>query len=147
MLIHTCSDPQPIPCSACRHDEYVAISTPMSVEDTLKAARGFRNGVEDMFVTHDKTADGEPVRFEVIEDEAGDTWWGYGHVPGEQFITEVNRWLEHTMGHDGEAFRLDWHVDHLYARQLSHDAERFTLEEPTGTEHDAHLFPVTRLWV
>lgn len=106
--------------------------------------------IEKLFMTYDKmsTPTGDiDVTFDLIEDESGDTWWGYGHVDPERFIAELNRWLDHTMGEAAQDFELDAKVDHLWAKLDDKYGEHFSLVEPTCTEADAHIFPVTRLFL
>jgi hypothetical protein len=100
--------------------------------------------IEDNFVTTDKDHFGNPVRFEMMEDESGDIFWAYGHVDPVKFVGEINRWLMHV-GMDIMALIVDHSgVEHLYAR-MDEDGERFQIHGPTMTEADAHMFPVTRL--
>lgn len=105
--------------------------------------------VEDNFVMTDLDKDGNTLTFDVIEDESGDVYWGYGHVDPATFIAEINRWIVHTMGEEEAIYtdpdKLPSKVDHLWAKYTSD--ERFELVEPTGTEADADTFPVTRLWL
>lgn len=99
--------------------------------------------VEDSFITRDidKT-------FNMIEDESGDLFWGYGHRDGPEFIEEVNRWLIHACGATvpDDLFPSSERVEHLWAKFDDQYREHFTLVEPTCTEADAHIFAVTRLW-
>lgn len=100
------------------------------------------------FATQDRDADGKPVFFNVIEDEDGDIWYGYGHVPPAEFVAEVNRWLEHC-----GVFEDEWtppveadSVQHIHA--YDHDGERFMIATPTHlAPPGAETFPITRLWV
>ena len=113
---------------------------------------------EPTYEHHFKTLDKRPgpngdvdVTFDLIEDESGDVWWGYGHVDPGDFIDEVNRWLEHC-GLTGDDFfvRADHRVDHLWARYVCDDHERFELVKDYGNDllkKHADVFPVTRLWV
>lgn len=98
--------------------------------------------VEELFVTrvYDET-------FNMIEDESGDIWWGYGHQNAAEFTDEVNRWLicECGVTCPDDLFAATQPVEHLWARMNGDDDERFTLAEPTMRESDANLFPVTRL--
>lgn len=94
--------------------------------------------IEDRFVTQDidKT-------FNMIEDENGEVFWGYGHRDGPEFIEEVNRWLIHACGviDPDDLFASSQQVEHLWAR--FNDDERFDLVDPIGTGPD--VFQVTRL--
>ena len=97
---------------------------------------------EHHFVTN------EPPIFNMIEDESGDIFWGYGHRDGPEFIEEVNRWLVHACGAcvPDDLFALSQPVEHLYARMDDEDGERFTLVEINGLPGcDNDVFPVTRL--
>jgi len=109
--------------------------------------------IEDNFVTLDQDKDGNRVTFNLIEDESGDTYWGYGHVDPRTFIAELNRWIVHTLGEGEEIWsdpdelaKAGTSVDHLWARYRE-DGEVFELVEPTMTEADASNFPVTRVWL
>ncbi|AAN16676.1 hypothetical protein SEA_TYKE_16 [Mycobacterium phage Tyke] len=99
---------------------------------------------EERFVTLDRDDDGKSVRFEMIEDEDGDVFWAYGHVPSESMVAEVNRWLTHCGLEADVLAPSSATVDHVWARFT--DNERFSLEEPIGKETDTELFPVTRLY-
>lgn len=106
--------------------------------------------IEKLFMTYDKasTPTGDvDVKFNLIEDEDGSTWWGYGHVDPDEFIAELNRWLDHTMGEAEPDFELDTRVDHLWARFTDEHLERFVIIDPTGPDGDAGFFPVTRAWL
>lgn len=100
--------------------------------------------VEDLFITR-----GADRTFHMIEDESGDIWWGYGHRESAEFTDEVNRWLIRECGvnHPDDLFAANQAVEHLWARMDDQCEERFILVEPTGTEADADVFPVTRLLI
>lgn len=98
--------------------------------------------VDHRFVTQDidKT-------FNMIEDEGGDLFWGYGHREGPEFTNEVNRWLIHACGitHPDDLFPASQSVEHLWARFIND--ERFELVRPADVESVPQAFPVTRLVV
>lgn len=100
--------------------------------------------IEDLFVTCDIDQ-----KFNMIEDESGDIWWGYGHRDATEFTNEVNRWLIHACGATvpDDLFAVSQPVEHLWARMNPKYDERFDIVESTGTEADAAVFPVTRLMV
>lgn len=83
--------------------------------------------------------------FAMIEDEAGDIWWGFGHRLPEEFTAEVNRWLVHTNAATvpEDLFPVSQAVEHLWVRLDDPDRERFTV---VNESTDA-AFPVTRLMV
>lgn len=102
---------------------------------------------EDMsklFVTHDSTYEGDPVSFDMIEDEDGATFWGYGHRDQLSFLGEVNRWLRHC-GVDADELVGDvdaGSVTHHHALLADDSDERFSIFD---NDQDGHSFPVTRL--
>jgi hypothetical protein len=97
---------------------------------------------EEFFVTrvYDDT-------FDIIEDEQGDVWWGYGHQDAEKFTDEVNRWLIRECGitDPDDLFPRSQAVEHLWAQFDPGDdnPERFKLV--TYPDPEAGVFPVTRL--
>lgn len=102
---------------------------------------------EHHFVTQDRDADGNPLFFNLIEDESGDIWYGYGHVPPAEFVAEINRWLEHC-----GVFEDEWtspveadSVQHVYA--YNYDGERFKMVADLTGDGLGETFPITRLWV
>lgn len=96
---------------------------------------------EHHFVTNDG-----PI-FNMIEDQSGDIFWGYGHRDGPDLIEEVNRWLIHvnvaTVPDD--LIPLSAPVEHLWARLDDEYGERFTLTKELHETDDDGIFPVTRL--
>lgn len=99
---------------------------------------------EHHFVTLDKDGAGNTVTFKMIEDERGDIFWAYHHVPPRDFINEVNRYLANV---DETIEPIEPMVDgpavkHLWARMT--DEERF---EVVAWADDPEIFPVTRLMV
>lgn len=98
---------------------------------------------EHHFVTNDG-----PI-FNLIEDEDGGTYWGYGHVEPQTFITEVNRWLTHCGLYNDDLAGPDTKVDHLWARYSPDTGEFHCVDKPwMGTKEAASdLFPVTRVWL
>lgn len=93
------------------------------------------------FVTLDKmpTPSGDSdVRFNLIESEDGGTYWAYGHVLREDFIAELDRWLEHV---GVEPTTEDMPIDHMWAKY--DDSGDFILTE----SGDREAFPVTRGWL
>ncbi len=102
-----------------------------------------------LFVTHDSTYEGDPISFNIIEDEDGDVFWGYGHQRAEEFLGEINRWLVHVGLDDpeNELVSLAAHgrsVNHLWARMKDASDERFDLVKSVYDRLD-DCFPVTRL--
>lgn len=96
---------------------------------------------EHHFVTLDKDADGNDVRFGLIEDESGGTFWGYGHVAASEFVAEVNRWIRHCGLADEELpNEAPTPVDHLWACVQD---DNFRLIDHAEDASDP--FPVTRL--
>ncbi|MCV7255293.1 hypothetical protein H7J86_24320 [Mycobacterium hackensackense] len=101
---------------------------------------------EHHFITQDVDSDGNQVTFSIIEDESGDTFWGYGHRDAGEFIEEINRWAVHAGEIDPDmAIPNDHRVDHLYA--YNHDGVHFKLVSPTDSLIPEDAFPVTRLWL
>ncbi len=100
--------------------------------------------IEDVFTTRlaDRTLN-------MIEDEQGDIWWGFGHREASEFTNEVNQWLISECGvtDPDDLFAASEPVEHLWARMSEKYDDRFTVCEPTGRESDAGLFPVTRLMI
>lgn len=98
---------------------------------------------EHHFVMSERDTDGNKITFVVIEDEGGDLYWGYGHVPADEFTDEVNRWLVHTNAATvpDDLIQVGTPVQHLWA-VLDDDGERFTLVDSPEV---AEAFPVTRL--
>ena len=96
--------------------------------------------VENLFITRDVNK-----TFNMIEDENGDKFWGYGHRDGSEFSEEVNRWLIHACGvtHPDDLFAANTTVEHLWARMDDECGEHFTLV--TYPDPEAGVFPVTRL--
>lgn len=90
---------------------------------------------ERHFVTLDVSA-----RFAMIEDESGDVFWGYGHRDATEFITEVNRWLEH-MGVGSYALPDGTPIEHRWARLDNEHGDRFSLVDESADD----AFPVTRV--
>jgi hypothetical protein len=132
-----CGDPRPL-AQVTQHIAQRNIIGQQSQEETMTKA------VEELFVTrvYDDT-------FNMIEDESGDIWWGYGHQNDAEFTDEVNRWLIRECGvtHPDDLFAANKPVEHLWARMNGDDDERFTLAEPVMRQCDADLFPVTRLMI
>jgi hypothetical protein len=102
---------------------------------------------EHNFITRDKDAKSNPITFNMIEDESGDVFWGYGHQLDYAFIAEVNRWLSHVGIEDEQLVdvRTDARsVRHLYAKMVNDEyGDRFKVCELD--EDDPEIFPVTRL--
>lgn len=103
--------------------------------------------VERTFITTDMTPSGttgEPVEitFNMIEDEDGETYWGYGHQDADEFTAEINRWSVHcgAITDPDDLIQVGTPVEHRYAKMTNE--ERFMLVEP-GITPD--IFPVTRL--
>lgn len=94
---------------------------------------------EDNFITRDIGA-----TFNMIEDESGDMFWGYGHRAGYEFIEEINRWLIHINAATvpDDLIPLNHRIDHFWASFDEPDGERFKLVPACD---DPNVFPVTRL--
>lgn len=101
--------------------------------------------IAQMFITEDKTADGGDVTFNMIEDESGDIYWAYGHVDGDAFGDEVNRWWIHTgtVTDPDDLIQVGHRVEHMWAILNPNDEWRFILANVTADTMGA--FPVTRL--
>ncbi len=96
---------------------------------------------EPTYEHHFVTNDGQT--FNMIEDEWGDTFWGYGHRDGPEFIGEVNRWLIHVNAVvPDDLIPLNERVEHRWAVLDKPDDEHFTL---VPADSDPDVFPVTRL--
>lgn len=98
--------------------------------------------IEHRFITR------EPHKtFNMIEDESGDIFWGYGHRDGPEFIEEVNGWLIHACVaiDPDDLFATSTKVEHLWARFVVGNDERFELVRPAEVEFVGQAFPVTRL--
>lgn len=78
--------------------------------------------------------------FTVMEDENGDMYFAYGHVPETEMIAEVNRYLRHTIPGDDFEAGAGW-TQHVWAKFLDHYAERFSWEGATA--ETPHAFPLT----
>ncbi|MDH6199206.1 hypothetical protein M2272_005874 [Mycobacterium frederiksbergense] len=64
--------------------------------------------------------------FTVMEDEDGERYYAYGHVPEEQMLAEVTRYLNHMIpSGDFDDIADGTGVGHVYAKFIDHDAERF----------------------
>lgn len=104
---------------------------------------------EHHFVTNDG-----PI-FQMIEDERGDIFWGYGHRDAKEFTDEVNRWLIHVnaITVPDDLIPLNTPVQHLWAKYENEDpdsSEHFVLVKDHGSDalkNAADVFPVTRLWL
>lgn len=81
--------------------------------------------------------------FHAIEDEAGDRFFGYGHIPGEEFLAEVRRYITHMAGEEYEHWPAPDSVRHLYAKATDSYGERFTWKGVTADT--PHAFPMTVL--
>lgn len=98
--------------------------------------------IESLFVTRleDRTLN-------MIEDERGDIWWGYGHREPSEFTNEVNQWLISECGatDPDDLIAKSQPVEHLWAQLDGDDehSERFKLV--TYPDPEAGVFPVTRL--
>ena len=97
----------------------------------------------DTFVTFDRDKDGNDLRFEMIEDESGDVFWAYGHVPAPKLIDEVNAWFIHVdvVTNSFDLLFPDTTKVTYHAADLDADNERFTITNTPG----ADSLPVTRL--
>nr|WP_087475307.1 hypothetical protein [Nitrospira cf. moscoviensis SBR1015] len=98
---------------------------------------------EHHFITNDG-----PI-FNMIEDERGEIFWGYGHREADEFRSEVNRWLAH-MECGENCIDGGYPVDHLWARMDDENGEHFKLVDKPwlGTKEAADdAFPVTRLCI
>lgn len=78
--------------------------------------------------------------FTVMEDEDGERYYAYGHVPEDQMQAEVTRYLNHMIpSGDFDDIATGTVVRHTYAKFVDHDAERFDWCQADTT----HAFPVT----
>lgn len=94
---------------------------------------------EHHFITNDG-----PI-FNMIEDDSGDVFWGYGHREPDEFTGEINRWLIHVNAATvpDDLIPLGAKVDHLWAKYKDGNDEYFELVESS----EPHAFPVTRFWL
>lgn len=98
---------------------------------------------EHHFITIDQDEAGNNVRFNMIEDESGSIFWGYGHHEPHVFVAEVNRWMRHVGVDDDELpNEATTPVEHLWARRVEDD---FKLTDNKNEDNDS--FPITRLWL
>lgn len=96
---------------------------------------------EHHFITNDG-----PI-FNMIEDESGEIYWGYGHRDPGEFVAEVMRWLQHVgagpePGEPHPSGLMEHGVEHLWASLEDPYGERFKLVPACN---DPEVFPVTRL--
>lgn len=101
---------------------------------------------EATYEHHFITNDGDV--FKMIQDESGDTFWGYGHREAAEFIDEINRWMIYTgdVTDPDDLFHPETNqVDHMLA--YNHDGERFAIVDPASSFIPEDAFPVTRLWI
>lgn len=98
--------------------------------------------IEDRFITRlaDRT-------LTMIEDEGGDTFWGYGHQDAPEFADQVNQYLIWECGatDPDDLFAASQPIEHLWAKFDDPDGERFTLTTDLHEDDDDGIFPVTRL--
>ncbi|ART68175.1 hypothetical protein BTO20_05865 [Mycobacterium dioxanotrophicus] len=77
--------------------------------------------------------------FTVTEDEDGERFYAYGHVPEVQMLAEVTRYLNHMIP-SGDFDDIDGTgVEHVYAKFVDHNAERFSW----CTAETSGAFPLT----
>lgn len=104
--------------------------------------------IEDNFVMIDRDGDGNKLTFNMIEDESGDVFWGYGHIDPATFIGEVNRWLIHIGADPEHVFSTGedvGSVERLWAKYENEDDERFKLVTARDLKVGETMFAVTRL--
>lgn len=70
------------------------------------------------------TIDGGEV-FAVMEDEDGERYYAYGHVPEDEMLAEVTRYLNH-MYSSSDFDEITGPVQHVYAKYVDHYAEKFS---------------------
>lgn len=97
--------------------------------------------VEHLFMTRDVNR-----TFNMIEDEDGDVFWGFGHREAPEFTNEVNQWLISECGvtDPDDLFAASQPVEHLWA-YMDGDSHRFKLAKEPDPE--LNTFPVTRLMI
>lgn len=78
--------------------------------------------------------------FTVMEDEDGDRYYAYGHVPEGQMQAEVTRYLNHMIP-SGDFDPVEEPAVHLYAKFTDLHAERFNWAGVTS--ETPHAFPLT----
>lgn len=103
--------------------------------------------IESVFITRlaDRTLN-------MIEDERGDIFWGYGHQVAAEFTDQINQYLIWECGatDPDDLFAVSTPVEHLWARMDGEYNEHFKLVDKPwlGTKEAADdVFPVTRLCV
>jgi alkyl hydroperoxide reductase subunit AhpC len=97
---------------------------------------------QEAFITTEHDQDGNTLTFNMIEDESGDVFWGYGHREADEFTAEVNRWFVYCgiVTDPDDLIQVSTPVEHLHVRWNDEYRDRFTIMENVN---DA--FPVTRL--
>lgn len=85
------------------------------------------------------TQDGGEV-FTVMEDEDGERYFAYGHVPEAQMHAEVTRYLNHMIP-SGDFDEVGEPAVHLYAKYVDIYGERFSWDGVTVETQ--HAFPIT----
>jgi hypothetical protein len=80
------------------------------------------------------------VHFTVMEDEDGETYFAYGHVPEPQMHAEVTRYLNHMIP-SGDFDEIGEPARHVYAKYVDTYAERFSWDGVTS--ETPHAFPMT----
>lgn len=86
-----------------------------------------------------QTKDGGET-FAIMEDEEGERYYAYGHVPESEFHAELARYVRYQIGDDSEDYPSGA-VEHLWAKYTDIYGERFSW---TGvTEETQHAFPLT----
>lgn len=88
------------------------------------------------------TIDGGEV-FAVMEDEDGERYYAYGHVPEDEFYAEVTRYLRHMIPSGDFDEPISGWFAHVYAKFTDLDAERFSWDGVTA--ETLHAFPMTVL--
>lgn len=81
----------------------------------------------------------EGKTFFVTEDENGDRYYAYGHVPEADMKAEVTRYLQHMIP-SGDYEICGW-FKQLHAKFTNHHAEQFSWDGVT--EETPHAFPLT----
>lgn len=85
------------------------------------------------------TKDGGEL-FAVMEDEEGERYYAYGHVPESEFHAELARYVRHMQLGEFEPYPSGA-VEHVWAKYADIYGERFNWAG--CTEETQHAFPLT----
>lgn len=78
--------------------------------------------------------------FTVLEDEDGERFYSYGHIPAAEMIAEVTRYLQHKIP-SGDFDEISSEAMHVHARFVDQRTQRWNWEENTAETPGA--FPLT----